>query len=424
MSWFNQVKFFYTSTITLLITFIWTVILGLAFNQEIGFQLFFMIFIMSNLSRYLLRRGINPKVCLFVALIPIVIIEILTSSEAFLTILNIGFSGNIISKLLKEEKDDINYEEYKRVFIRGVYYMFGAGIIYGLMRGSGVRSSASIIYIGILSYSILAVITLREAMGYEYQVKRTRSSKFINYGLTLFGILLTQEFIYRKIMIFAERVKNIVGYILSWFVDIILMVLYYPIAFIFNLLQKIIGDVDNEKMAEFLKGMNGLEPNDADHVVQQGVSVNPIIILILKVLVGFIFIYILYKLVNKVYYNINKSKLQEYVESVENIDIKKTKESKLFMKIKKILRKRGTPREEIIYKYGELIDSAAKKDIFKKYMTPSQLKYVMKVKVDSSNKIDEITEIYNEAKFSEHKVGISQQNTMEENVNKLNKTMK
>ena len=423
MSWFNQVKFFYTSTITLLNTFIWTVILGLVFNQEIGLQLFFIIFIMSNLSRYLLRRGINPTVCLFGALIPIAITEFLISSEAFLAILNIGFSGYIISKLLKEEKNDINYEEYKRVFIRGVYYIFGSGIIYGLMRGSGLKSSASIIYIGILSYSILAVITLREAMGYEYQVKRTRSSKFINYGLTLFGILLTQKFVYRKIMLFAEVVKNIVGYILSWFVDIILMVLYYPVTFIFNLLQKLIGDADKEKMAEFLKGMEGLEPGEVDQV-QQGVSANPVMILTLRVLVGVIFIYILYKLVNKVYYSINKSKLQEYVESVESIDIKKTKESKLVMKIKKIFRRKGTPREEIIYKYGELIDSATKKDIFKKYMTPSQLKYVIKVKVDSSNKIDEITDMYNEARFSEHKINISQQNTMEENVNKLNKTMK
>lgn len=57
-------------------------------------------------------------------------------------------------------------------------------------------------------------------------------------------------------------------------------------------------------------------------------------------------------------------------------------------------------------------------------MTPSQLKNIIKLKANSSDKIDEVTDTYNEAKFSNHHIEISQQIFMEENVNKLNKTMK
>ena len=229
MSWFNQVKFFYTSTIALLITFIWTIIMSIAFKENISFQLFFLIVVMSNIGRYLLRLGNNPKLCLALSVIPIALIEFLTSSEPFFAIINIIFSSALILKLFKEEKDDINYDEYKRIFLHGIYYIFAAGIIYNFMRWSGFRSQGSMIYIGILVYIILVVISLREAMGYEYQIRRTRGSKYINYGLSLFGILLTQDAVYSKIMFVGEIIASMVANVIDFLANIILYFQFYNI---------------------------------------------------------------------------------------------------------------------------------------------------------------------------------------------------
>lgn len=425
MSWINQVKFFYTSTITLLATFIWAVITGLLFNQSINFQLFFAMIIMSNLGRYALRRGINPNGCLVITVAPIAVVQFLISSEPFYAVINIVFSCFLALKLIKEEKNNVNYDEYKRMFIHGVYYIFCASIIYSLMKWSGIRSSVSVIYIGILVYVILVVITLREAIGYEYQIKRTKESKAINYGLALFGILLTQEFVYKRLMLLAEMIKNWVGSLLTWLVDIILNVLKYPIAWFMSLLQRLIGDVDEGKFAEFLNGLNKLGPPDVEQLPQQGGSVNPIVFLVLKIIIAGLFIYFLYKAASKVSYFTKQKRSQEYTEEVESIELEKSKENKLYTKFKKLFRKKGTPRDEVIYKYGELVDTSAKKEIFKGYMTPSQLKYVIKLKVNSADEnIDGITNIYNEAKFSTHDIEMSHQKFVEENVNKLNKNMK
>ena len=134
MSWFNQVKFVYTSTITLLMTFLWTVILAAFFGESINFQLFFTIIVISNIGIAFLRKGMDAKLCLFISMVPIVLFELLTSKEVFLAILDIGFSALLMTKLLGEEKGDINYDEYKREFTKGIFGIFAIGFIYNMSR--------------------------------------------------------------------------------------------------------------------------------------------------------------------------------------------------------------------------------------------------------------------------------------------------
>lgn len=420
MSWFNQVKFFYTSTIALLITFIWTIIMSIAFKENISFQLFFLIVVMSNIGRYLLRLGNNPKLCLALSVIPIALIEFLTSSEPFFAIINIIFSSALILKLFKEEKDDINYDEYKRIFLHGIYYIFATGIIYNFMRWSGFRSQGSMIYIGILVYIILVVISLREAMGYEYQIRRTRGSKYINYGLSLFGILLTQDAVYSKIMFVGEIIASMVANVIDFLANIIFSVLQYPLMWLYSLIDRLFAGAKGELPKSLIDLGAVTQDIQAQRVTGDGKVIVNIIIAILFLLI----IYFLYRSINKVYYRANKNKSQEYTEFVEDIEKQTIKKDKIFAKLKKLFRKKGSPREEIIYKYGELVDTAAKKDIFKEYMTPGQLKHVIKIKVDPSERINEVTNIYNEAKFSQHMIENKEWKSMEENVNKLNKIMK
>lgn len=420
MSWFNQVKFFYTSTITLLATFIWAVIVAILFNINISFQLFFLIVVMSNVGRYFLRRGMNPKLCLLISIVPIALVEFLTSSEALFAVLNIGFSLLFMVKLFKEEKNDINYDEYKKVFLFGVYCIFASGAIFSFMKLSGFRSDGPIIYIGILVYIILAVISLRESMGYEYQIKRSKGSKCINYGLALFGVLLTQEAVYNRLMFIAEIIANEIGKIISLIGKIIFFIIKYPLMWLYSFFYKLIsrGEV---KFPDVRGNLENLTP---EKLTEQSGWAGTLIINIIILIVIILFICILYKAINKVYYKANRSRFQEYTEYVEEIEVNKLKENKLFMKLKKLFRKKGTPREEVIYKYGELVGTAFKKELFKKYMTPNQLRHIIKIKVDSSKKTDDITEIFNEAKFSKHEIEESHRKSMEENVNKLNKLMK
>lgn len=420
MSWCNQVKFFYTSTVTLLITFIWAVVMNVIFNINISFQLFVLLLVMSNLGRYILRRGINPKLSLLISIVPICIVEIFITRDIFFAILNTIFSSFVIIKLFREENSDISYEEYKRQLSKGIYCIFGVGVIYSFMTWAGLKEYDSKIYIGILVYIILVVIALREAMGYEYQIKRTRVSKYINYGLALFGILLTQENVYNKLTFLVEFISRGIGKVIGWLAGIIFAILQYPMLWLYMLLEKLFSGVKG-KMPE---GLGNLENQKQEELIEQAGVAGDLIVNAIMVIIIILLIYALYKGISKIYYKAVRSKVQEYTEVIERIEVEKSKEKKLSTMLKKIFRKRGTPREEVLYKYGELVTVAFKKELFKEYMTPSQLKKVIKVKVDKKTSIDEITNIYNKAKFSKHRIDIEEKEFMEENVNKINKSLK
>jgi len=406
-----------------MVTFIWIAIISTLFRFNITFELFFIILIGSNIARYFLRRGTNAKVCLLIAIVPISIIEFIISSKTLFAILNIVFSSIVILRLLKDEMADVNYEDYKREFIRGIYFMFGASIVYSLTR-SGLGEADSVIYVGVLAYVILVVITLRESMGYECNIKRSKGSKIINYSLGAFGILLTQDFVYSKLMFLAQGVKQGINYIYVFIVEVLLIILKYPLTLIFSLIEKLVAGAGNEDMLKFLEDMGKTGETETFEIAQRIGGDNLLIFNILKVVMLILGIYLLFKAASKVYYKMNKNKNRGYTEVVESIERDSNKNGKLKSKLKKIFRKKGSPREEIIYKYGEVVEAAAKKDIFKAYMTPSQLKHVIKIKVRSGKDIGVITELYNEAKFSTHKIEVDKQNSMEENVNNLNKTMK
>lgn len=423
MSWFNQVKFFYTTAITMLAVFIWSSIIGALFKLDITFELFFLILIGSNLARYLLRRGINSKICLLSAIIPIGIVEFMISSEPLFAILNIIFAGMIMLQLLKEEPSDINYEEYKRLFIRGVYYIFAVAIMYSIIM-AGLGKVQSGIFVGVLAYMILCVIALREAMGYEYRIKRSRGSKIINYLLGIFGILLTQDFVYNKLIFLAQTITSWMNYCIAFIIDILLSILKYPLTLIFNFLEKILVDLLNPQMIDKLEDMNKVEPSETKEIIEIFSKDYSLIFNIIKMIILAVAIYIIYKSVSKIYFTINKNKNEEYTEIVESIKQSRNREKKLRSRIKRLFRRRGSYRDEIIYKYGELVELAGEKDIFKGYMTPTQLKQVIKLKVNFSEGIDEITDIYNEAKFSTHEMMEDKQSIMEQNVNKLSKSMK
>lgn len=423
MSWINQVKFFYTTTITLMVTFIWTAIISALFRLNITFELFFIVFIGSNIARYLLRRGTNPKVCLFIGMLPIVIVEFIISNEPLLAIFNITFSSIFILKILKDEISDVNYQDYKREFIRGIYYIFIASIGYSIIR-SGLSETSSSIYVVILAYVILVVITLREAMGYECNIKRSKVSKIINCSLGAFGILLTQDFVYSKLVFLAKIIKQVINYIFLFIVEGLLAILKYPITLLFSLIEKILAGLGNEAMLQILEDMGKVEETEPMEVVRSLNGENPIIFNILKIGLLILVIYLFFKAASKIYYKINENRNREYTEVIESIERDINKSEKLKSKLKKLFRKKGSPREEIIYKYGEVVEAAAKKDIFKKYMTPSQLKHVIKIKMRIGGNIEVITELYNEAKFSTHNIEKDKQNKMVENVNNLKKTMK
>lgn len=423
MNLFNGVKLFYTTTKIFMITFIWALLISTLFRLNITFELFFIIFIGSNIARYLFKRGTNTNWSLLTGIVAISMIEFFLSKDPFLATLNITFASIVLLKLLSDENSEISYQDYKKEFIRGIYYIFIGSIIYSIISLEKGQNSYSI-FIGILAYVILAIITLREAMVYECNIKSSKVSKIINYILAGLGLLLTQDFVYSKLIYITEISKQGINYVLSYLVELFLNLLKYPVTLIFSLFEKFTPDSADQNLFTMYEDMDKVRQIDTIEVAKKTGMDNPVITNILKILIILVCIYLFFKVANKIYYRKSKTNNKEYTEVIESIEKSKNTKGKLKYSLKKIFRKKGSPREEILYKYGEFIDVATKKKIFKSYMTPSQLKNVIKIRVKSNENISIITDLYNEAKFSTHNISDNKKNDMIKNVNKLNKTMK
>jgi hypothetical protein len=64
----------------------------------------------------------------------------------------------------------------------------------------------------------------------------------------------------------------------------------------------------------------------------------------------------------------------------------------------------STTKEKILDTYKEFEKITEKAEIYKSYMTATQLKDTTKVSIENDDYLDEMTDIYNEVKFSSYEV--------------------
>jgi len=70
--------------------------------------------------------------------------------------------------------------------------------------------------------------------------------------------------------------------------------------------------------------------------------------------------------------------------------------------IEKIFQGTKSNREKILYTYKGFEKITEDANIYKTYMTATQLKNVTKINVGNIDNLDDMTQVYNEAKFSLH----------------------
>ncbi len=420
MSWSEQVRLYYDITFSMLTSVVWMIVTALIFSKDMKFSIFILMMISILTSKYLLRKGKKVEICIGVSLIPIIVYEIF-SQEIVIAIGDIIFVALISAVLLRETNENINYDRYKNIFINGISYIFIASIICSMFK----PIYAEIIFRGIVIYLILMVITMRETMGYCYNIKSSKVNKIINISLISLALLTTQEFFY---IIFVKVVSILyrgIEFITEFIIDVIVKIIGIPMTWVFNALQKLFTERRGALEDIFGRIDSGSKnPPNIKGLTPEMVTASPTFIFIMKVIVTIILILIVSSIIRKIIKGTNLNRDDGYTEIIEEIEQKDPGYKKVIDKIKKIFRKKGTPREEVLYKYSEFVEVANKKEIFKTYMTPRQLGNIVKIKVDNCMEVDEVTNMYNEAKFSTHIINKSYEQKVEKYVDNINKNIK
>jgi len=172
-----------------------------------------------------------------------------------------------------------------------------------------------------------------------------------------------------------------------------------PISFISEKLRQMLMKSDNKFITEgtIMDKKVNKPPNMVEY---QGIKLPPVLILVIKVLILLVILYIIYRFLARFR---NKTKVNNgFLEEKEKITKKKNKKHWVKDVFSKIFQGGGSNREKILSTYKGFEKITEEADIYKPYMTATQLKNVTKIKVNNSDDLDEMTQVYNEAKFSMH----------------------
>ncbi|WP_346934654.1 hypothetical protein [Clostridium sp.] len=420
MSWSEQVRLYYDITFSMLTSIVWMIVTALIFSKDMKFSIFILIMISILTSKYLLKKGKKVEVCIAISLIPAIVYEIF-SQEILIAILDIIFIALISAILLREINENINYDRYKDILIKGISVIFIASIICSIFKSH----YAEVVFRGTIIYLILVVITMRETMGYCYNIKSSKANKVINISLISLALLTTQEFIYDIFLKITKTLYEGFEFITGLIIDIIIKIIENPMIWIINALKKLFAERHGSLEDIFGKLDVGSESSKQIKEVNiEMVKASPVFIFIMNTIVTIILILIVISIIKRIVKGTNINRDSGYTEIVEDIDQLDPGYKKVINKIKKIFRKKGMPREEVLYKYSEFVEVANKKEVFKTYMTPRQLGNVVKIKVDNCEEVDEVTNMYNEAKFSTHVINKSYEQKVEKYVDNIKKNIK
>ncbi|WP_291567900.1 MULTISPECIES: hypothetical protein [unclassified Clostridium] len=388
MNWYRQVKTLYTTTLTIFFFIMWAFIEKIIFQNNIKYSLIIITFISVFLMQYLIYKRVNKYLSVAIPLIISILILHFILKDS-LIIVNLIFVVATMIFNLTLENDTINYYQCKRTLTNGLYLIVPIGII-GIMFRSDL-----IIYLfrAYMFYLILMIITFRESLRYMYNI-RNKSSIYVNLGIILGIIALCQEYIFSAFNKIIIWIFGVISFAADLILTLIVKIFEKPMQFIVDSLKKIM--MKNQHLEEMLDRL-GNKSEVREFIYEESVLKYPIWI---KIVLLIIVLYFLYKIICKIRINVKVN--ENYVECIESINEKSQEKKPSYISkfIKKILRKKGDIREEILYNYKNFEEITKKADIYITYMTATQLKNVTKVKIDNVDGLDDTTNIYNKAKFS------------------------
>lgn len=265
---------------------------------------------------------------------------------------------------------------------------------------------------------------LKESRNFKYKV-RDKYSRYFN--LAASGILLLMCFSGGEIIV--RKTLDVMIFVCQKIVYAILFAVEYPFKKLFVAFCKLIKPENASIIDDFVNAFNKAFRNarnrdifsEVDQADNAGfwLAVRVLRIVIIAVIILLIVKFIL-KLINRT------KRMREGVEEIrEKIDAPKIK--KRDGKIKRIFKKLFIENLSINMRIFEIFKEfqikTEDKKIFKTYMTATQLKEVTKIHIEKSNELDEVAEIYNEAKFSDHEMKEEQYIKIKDNYNEIKKAL-
>jgi len=411
MSWCRQVKTIFTATYLLFIFICYSILECLLLKDKVNFKAYIIMLAGVLLMQYLLSKNKGKVLTIGVPCILTAGISFLMYS-VLLAAINTFINVVLIVFFEMMDQEEVNYHLYKDRFKRAIFIIVLAGIL------APVLNQAVLYWIFrfYILFLIFAIISLREARNYCNKMRKNKLA-VTNIGIIIVGIIGTTDYVFSLCIKLFHYFLTATNFILTAATDLVAKVIYGPSMSFISFIMSKLGVTK-------MDGTPPIKNIDREVVTKKEAPPTQMFIRIISLLIIIFIIMLLIK-----YYLQLKAardkRISNKIEAVKRESIysaeKVTKKTTLSNLFNKFFGKNGSRREQILYIYRKFQRRMKLKDIFRPYMTATQLSNVAKIKIDDYEALDSIKSIYNEAKFSKHEIPKENVAEIKENYDRVKK---
>lgn len=392
MSWYRKIKSIYSISLVTISFIIWSTLSKWLFGNSVDYKLFLItlsaVFFVQYLSSKELKNIIIVIVPLGLSIVPSFMF--FKGQNLFI---NTTFLLFMILVTYSMDKSPIEYSKYKEDINKSMIVLLISWIISFTL---GIEFVNNIYKFHIL-YIIMIIILMRESRRYVYDVKG-KNSIVTNIVIAVAVLTLSLDYASKIVGELLNLLMKLASFILLIITNILVKIFGGPLGAISDKLKELII-----KRKVFNIGESVIDKKFTEEPIfkeYKGIEVPPVIILAFKIMILLVILYIIYKFISRF-----KSEAKIYngfVEEKEKIARKGSKKHWVRDLFGKVFYAGGSNRDKILSTYKGFEKITEEVDIYKPYMTATQLKNVTKISVDNFENLEEMTQIYNEAKFSTH----------------------
>ncbi|MGV8983938.1 hypothetical protein [Clostridium sp.] len=393
MSWYRKVKTLYSISLVTISFIIWSTLSKWLFKSKVNYKLFLITLCIVFFTQYLNNLKLKKNLFILVLLG----ISVLTSFIFFkgqTIFLNMIFLLFMSLVTYKSEDDPIDHLQYKEdinksiialILIWTVSFTLGADFVNAMYRFH-------------ILYIIMIIILMRETRRYVYAVKSNTSS-VTNVIIGVSVLALSLDYANKIIVWLLDISIKLLSFILGLIVEFLIVIFGGPVSFIIQKIKGILMKSENQYMLKN-SAMEKTLNKQPNMVKYKAANLPPVLLIFFKILIALIILYIIYKVLSRIK---KETKVySDFVEEKERMVNKRKKGHWVKDLFGNMFKSGGSNRDKILSTYKGFEKITEEANIYKTYMTATQLKNVTKINVDNFDDLDEMTELYNEAKFSLH----------------------
>ena len=392
ISWRIRVNSLVCATVLIFTFYVWN-ILTYIFAEQIASNstlIFGMLSIIA--TQYLINREKNTKIMWLLFLIVV-------GTGNYLLTLSIGnliFQLLVIYITMNLDKRDVEYREFKQKSIVAVYIFIAIQVLVAIFSSTLNNTTFKIAVV----FVIVDIITLRQLRNYFFQLKEKRAFQR-DIAIIAILIALTND----RLSKLVGNVCNIIGRVFSFFMEYVAIAVAFIGGKILMFLEHLLGENSEQKIEDFFDNLNktSTEEEPTNKIVDKNTIDYNLIIKIVAVIVVIIILYKIYKSISSK--RMSKIELDnDVIDEREKIDVKKKSKRRVFSDIFNRIRLREDNKGQVYYIYKKFEQKTNKMGIFERFMTATQLGNIVSAEINEKDNVKSMTEIYNEAKFSDNEI--------------------